>query len=159
MTSVTMDCEMAPETAADLSGPLARSILAKLARRVERRRWARPGGAAREATYEIRNDRGELIEITLPAMRDGGSVRVVHHFQAGSLHSGRILRVPDTVLPDTILLSAPGRRLGELVDMGDTGVPSLADAVVVDVFDTDHRGQALLFHTSAATIRPTIETD
>jgi len=159
MTRIVMDCEMSPETARDLSGPAARAILAKLTGRVARRRQPRPGGAAREATFDVHNDRGELIRITLPAMRDGGSVMVVHHLGAGSLHSGRILRVPDTVLPDTILMAAPGRRLGDLVDMGDTGVPSLADALVTDVFDTDHRGQALLFHTDAATIRPAIETD
>lgn len=157
MTTLTIDTPVSPATARALQSKEARATLAMLATRLERRRLPRPGGAAREFSVEIPIERGERIEIILPTMANGGRILIVHRLENASLHGGRILRVPRAVLPETLMMALAGRRLGDVVDLSGTSIADIGSARITNVFDTDHDGQALLFHTDAPTIMPTIE--
>lgn len=159
MTMITIDTPVHPATAQALQCRQAGKTLAMLAARLERRRLPRPGGAAREYTLDIPLDNGESLGIILPSMAGGGRIIVVHRLERASLHAGRILRVPRTTLPETLLTAAVGRPLGSLVDLSGSSIAEIGGALITDVFDTDHDGQALLFHTDARTILPTFEVE
>lgn len=161
MTRLTLYCDISPETGRALETPSAQKVLKDFARKVDRRTRSRPGAAACEYEKTIDVGNGESLMIRLPAMRHGGSITIIHNLPGASLHSGRILKVRNVTLPETIMMGASGRRLGDLVSLeGESKLMAeLSKAIITHIFEVDQNGQALLIHMDAPTIRPEIEID
>lgn len=147
---IVFDCDLALVTIAAMKSTdgAARKVMERITARQMRRMRPHPGGAAREIceTLDVDNDSGDEIEIRINRMRDGGSPTVTHRSGGASLHAGYILRLPPIVLPETMLVALDGRRVGDLVDMTETGFARLADATIKDIINTDHGEPATLVY-------------
>lgn len=150
------DCALASVTiAALMHDPDAADLMRRITGRQMRRMRPRPGGASREIvkTLEIDNDSFDEVEIRLPRMLDGCGPTVVHHSSGASLHSGHILKIDRLDLPETMRIALMGRRIGDLIDLSESGFAKLADAPILDMFESDFKGSHTLVHLDVRTFR------
>ena len=116
--------------------------LAEMLRRVDHpqgRKGARNRGL--ESDLGIPGHPGETVTISLGSSLEGDAIKVLHRLGRSLLSctvdGHPILRttIPDYVeLPDAVRSGMPGGRLSRIVDMSETSIPGLGEAIVREIF-------------------------
>jgi hypothetical protein len=93
--------------------------------RQRRHGMPRPGASVRRFSKGTALACGTDLSIVKNATRHGGDIDVVVGWKTRVTFVGRDMRMLQTVLPDTILDAAVGRRVAEVVDLSGCGLLSM----------------------------------
>lgn len=93
--------------------------------RQRRHGMPRPGASVRRFSKGTSLACGTDLSIVKNATRDGGDIDVVVGWMTRVTFVGRDMRLLQTVLPDTVLEAAIGRRVAEVVELSGCGLLSM----------------------------------